>query len=148
MIPQQAFDCMVFGPAHYDNDIFAIAGRGDMSIDHSDSSVDGMDTTVDVYEVLILQLGSFTRYNLYAPGMRLMKGQVVSCHLYRRYTQHTSYILLPTDFPFEKLPPDLRQQLMPKTTASETPTDPESFEQTIDVSPLEELDILGNNYNT
>lgn len=61
-----------------------------------------------LYEALILQLGSFTRYQLYHT-QSLVLGQLVQCHLYRRLTNPISYVLLPTSVHREAdLPMELR----------------------------------------
>jgi hypothetical protein len=63
------------------------------------------------YEAHALQLGSFQRYKLYCPNSNntspLNRGDQIRCHLYRRYTNPTSYLLLPKDLDISTLPLEL-----------------------------------------
>jgi len=63
------------------------------------------------YEAHALQLGSFQRYKLYCPNNNnsppLNRGDQIRCHLYRRYTNPTSYLLLPKDLDISTLPLEL-----------------------------------------
>ena len=61
-----------------------------------------------VYEVLVLQLGSFARYRLYNRGALLHPGTMLQCRMYRRRTNPISYALLPTTV---RGPLDLPQEL-------------------------------------
>jgi hypothetical protein len=99
-VPQQVFDCMVFSQRSEDASLLAA----------------GVESTSHLFDVLILQLGSFTPYVLYAPkSSSLKRGDLIQCHLYRRYNMpQVTYILIPTDLDFEDLPVELSQQLTSK----------------------------------
>ena len=81
----------------------------------SDTDTDTAATAVEGFlcEALILQLGSFTRYPLFhlASSAALKPGDLVRCHLYRRYTNPPSYLLLPIDVSPEQLPAAIIAQL-------------------------------------
>jgi len=62
-------------------------------------------------EALILQLGSFVRYPLFHRIPSLKSGDVIKCHLYKRYTNPVSYVLLPLDMSSETAPPAIVSQL-------------------------------------
>ena len=68
---------------------------------------------VELYDALILQLGSFTPYPLFSGGKKLKRGDVIQCHLYSRYgTPQVSYILIPTELNIAKLPLPVKRFLV------------------------------------
>jgi uncharacterized membrane protein YgcG len=70
-----------------------------------------------MYNGLILQLGSFTRYRVYSPTP-LTRGQLIKCHLYKRYTNPRTYLLLPNKLTIDSLPTALANELLNKKGSS------------------------------
>ena len=120
--PQVVFDCMVYGCPEGgggeeggDASTVIIADTRTAQSTFGSEAIDVHDLAhpmrvphYALYEALILQLGSFTRYQLYHT-QPLVLGQLVQCHLYRRLTNPISYVLLPTSVHREAdLPMDLR----------------------------------------
>ena len=72
--------------------------------------------THHLYDMLILQLGSFTRYVLYVPGALhhhpLKRGEVIPCLLFQRSgVPQSPYLLLPVGVDLSLVPPALSQQI-------------------------------------
>lgn len=68
----------------------------------------------DLYDMLILQLGSFTPYPLFSAGRRFNRGEVIQCHLYRKYNlPQASYMLIPIGIQISKLPVSIKRLLVP-----------------------------------
>lgn len=81
------------------------------SEDSALSSASDIDT-IDFYDMLILQLGSFTPYPLYSAGMKYNRGDVIQCHLYRKYNiPQVSYMLIPVGVQLSKLPQSIKRLL-------------------------------------
>ena len=100
--PRPTFDCMVFGPyEEAETNLLSIIPAAE---------------THHLYDMLILQLGSFTRYVLYVPGelhhRPLKRGEVIPCQLFQRSgVPQSPYLLLPDGIDLSVLPSALSQQI-------------------------------------
>ena len=110
-LPRPVFDCIV-----HNLDSSSGLSTGPESVFVSDQ------LAYSLYDVIILQLGSFTRYKMYHPasdesdghaelGQVLQVGDVVQCHLYRRVNNPLTFILIPVSLNMTEIHPSMLKDI-------------------------------------
>lgn len=114
-IPRPVFDCII----HFANVDGGRSTRQPLAITEV-VSVDGQFAYI-LYDVIIMQLGSFTRYKMYHEDRNLLAGDVVQCHLHRRVNSPMAFVLIPTDFDTSKIHPSLAKDMVISAGATSGP---------------------------
>ena len=104
--PRPVFDCII----HFANVDGGRSTRQPLAITEV-VSIDGHFAYI-LYDVIIMQLGSFTRYKMYHEDRSLQAGDVVQCHLYRRVNSPMAFVLIPTDLDTSKIHPSLVKDMV------------------------------------
>ena len=101
------------------------------------SNSDDLDKS-DLYDTLILQLGSFTPYPLYSAGSKFNRGDVIQCHLYRKYNlPQVSYMLIPIGVDVSKLPVSIKRVLV----QARKPDSEEESDSDVEEPPLHTIRV-------
>ena len=92
-LPKPIFECVIYSKSD------------DLSLSYDEKNE--LLVFGQVYDALILQLGSFVPYKLYSKEENLQPGNIIKCNLYRRYTNPISYIFLPVQLNSSEMIPSV-----------------------------------------
>jgi len=94
--PKPIFDCIVHF-AHRDHPSTNTSIHSPQAL--SETVILHGEAIYKLYDVIVMQLGSFTRYKMYQhKDAHLLPGHPLQCHLFKRNINPASYILLPIEY--------------------------------------------------
>ena len=110
--PRPVFDCII----HFANLDGGRSTQQPLAI--TETVYSGGHFAFILYDVIIMQLGSFTRYKMYHEDRTLQAGDVIQCHLHRRVNSPVAFILIPTAFDTSKIHPSLTKDVVITSTGA------------------------------